>query len=165
MNRTMPSYWAGNQAEVTTMIALDTTYTGCLLKNPQASGKRLYLEKVGISLSVAPAAVSVIGLMGGWLITGIAAAGASGFSAHLGAASGDASIARWMNSATLVGTPRLIAPLMSGYTAAALPNAALPAWIDVDGDIAINPGGWVAIYTLTVVLGFFSFLWSEEVLP
>ena len=63
-------------------------------------------------------------------------------------------------SNTLSGSPAVTMALLSGFTAGALPSTS-PALIDVEGSITILPGGWVAIYTLTATIGFFSFTWIE----
>ena len=156
---------AANQTAVVTTVGLATTYTGICLFNPAAasSGVRAYLLGVGIALSVAPVAASTIGIMGGYV-----AAGVTTHTTHLARVKKcgrevDNAICDVMDAGTLVGTPRLIMPLMGAFTAGAWPETT-PQYIKIDGHIAIEPGGWVAIYTETSLTGLFGFCWEEETL-
>lgn len=153
-------YAAANQAAQATTVALATTYTGLCLSNPVGNTFNLVLNKVGIALSVAPAAIAAIGVMTGYNATtnvthttpvtprsqffGVGAAGTGLVDA----------------SATLPTAPFLNQVLMGGFTAATLP-AVGPALIDLEGSIILPPGAYAAIYTLTAVTGLFSFSWEE----
>ena len=158
-------FGASSQADTTTTIGLATTYTGLCLSNPAGNTKKFALRQVGVSLCVAPAAVSSIGLGGGYAAAGIAThttplipyptklSGAAVASTAL--ADGACTLAAGAGAGLL----RVIMPTIGGFTAAALfPHFGV---IDMEGAIVIHPGGFVFIYTLTVVHGFFGFTWEE----
>ncbi|OLD92627.1 MAG: hypothetical protein AUG84_00790 [Chloroflexi bacterium 13_1_20CM_4_66_7] len=79
-------YSAANQAAQAVSVALATAYTGIGIYNPPGSGVNLVPLKVKFGLSVAPAAVATIGLLGCWAATGAVTAqtanGADGSSLH-----------------------------------------------------------------------------------
>lgn len=154
-------YYAGNQAAVTTTVALATTYTGLCISNPAGSVVNLSIDWVSFAVTVAPAAISAIGI-----ITGFAAAGivthttpiTTGGGLFIGNAKG---VALADGAATLVGTPQWTPPwLQGGFTAGAL-YAASVVYADVAGAIVIPPGGYIAIGALTVAVGFGSIGWEE----
>jgi hypothetical protein len=155
-------FTVANQAAVTTTIALATTYTGLCLTNDAGSGVNLVLLRAGFGLSVAPAAIAPIGLMGGLgtvtHTTPIAAASIR--TTKIGAA-GTHSSSTKVDGAATIPTPTLLEVLYGGFTAAALPSPS-QAGVPIDGRIVIPPGAFVAIYTLTVCVGLGFFQWSEE---
>ena len=57
-------YSAANQAAQAVSVALATTYTGLGIYNPLGSGVNLVPLKVKFALSVAPAAIATLGLIG-----------------------------------------------------------------------------------------------------
>jgi hypothetical protein len=149
---------ACSQAATTTTIALDVTYTGLCLSNPQLSRKVLEVMGVGIALSVAPAARATICLAGGYALLGVVThttpLAVQGAQLDPSGAVGLADAA-----CTLPGAPRDIMPLMGAFTAAALyPHG---GYHRVEGGLVIPPGGYVFIETLTVVVGFFGIIWAE----
>ena len=158
-------FGASSQAATTTTIALATTYTGLCLCNPIGNQKKFSLRKVGVALSVAPAGAGLIGLGGGWSTAGIATHTTPLIVYPMSMGKVTASVAQADAAATLVagagnGLLRVIMPLMGAFTNASLVHTT-PAIVDVDGAVDVLPGGFVFIYTLTVVIGFFGFVWEE----
>lgn len=153
-------YGGANQAAQAVSVALATTYTGLLLYNPVGSGKVLVPTKVKFALSVAPAAIATIGLIRGYAASG----GVTAFTAEITAESNQigntstSNVGRVLNQATIV-TPTWCRQLRDGFTAAALPA---PTMVDdLEGDIIILPGGFIAIGALTAVTGLGSISWEE----
>ena len=152
-------FYAASQAATTWSVALNTTHTGFVVSNPVGSPVNLSILQASFALSVAPVAISHIGVFGGFLAAGIAThttplTPASTFLGNL-KAYGLADAA-----ATLVGTPAWLLPLMSGFTAGAL-FATTPAVVDIKGSIVVPPGGYVGIAALTAVVGFAGMIWEE----
>jgi hypothetical protein len=116
----------------------------------------------GFALTVAPAAIASLHLIGGFNAaanvthtTPLASPGIQ--NAALGRA--EQSSAK-CDSAATVANPGYLMSLSHGFTAAALPNSMVPL-VDVAGQIVLYPGAWVAIGALTAVTGFASFAWQE----
>ncbi len=153
-------FFAGNQAEVTTTVGLTTTYTGLCLNNPAGNVKNLVPRQIGMVITTAPAAISSLGIGGGYAAGGVTAHGTPlvPYSCMLG--NGQAAVGLADDGCTLVGTPLLIMPLMAADDDAAI-FAHGPAAVDLDGSIIIPPGGYIFVYTDTVVIGFFSISWEE----
>jgi len=151
---------AATQAATTTTVALATTYTGLVLSNPVGSQVNLVLGKVGIALSVAPVAISALGLMVGYNSGTNVTHTTPGTPRSLYFGVGATGVGLVDTSATLPTAPVLVHPLMNGFTAGALPSAA-PSLIDVEGGLILPPGAYAAIYSLTAVIGLFSFAWEE----
>lgn len=153
-------FLAANQAAQATSAALATTYTGLCISNPVGSSINVVLEKVGITLAAAPAAIAPIGLMVGYNastnVTHTAAVTPRNSFVGVGAAP----VALVDSSATLPTAPTVAVALMGGFTAAALPGTG-PALVDLEGAIILPPGAYAAIYTLTATSGIFSFQWEE----
>ena len=153
--------FAANQTGATTSVALATTYTGLVLSNPAASGKNLSLLRVAGICNVAPAAFTAVGLITGWLAAGITVhttpitllnanvgLGVTGLVAKVDAA------------ATLVGTPAWARWLTESIAA----TGEFQFDENVNGEIVIPPGGYVAIGTLIggPTAGLLaSFTWAE----
>lgn len=152
-------WWASNQAAQAVSIALATTYTGICLSNPLGSGKNLVLLSAGYALSVAPAGIATIHLIGGSSpatnVTHTAAL--TPRNALLG--NTGSPVAKADSQATIP-TPEYIMSLMGGFTAGALP-ASPNALFDIGGQLILAPGGFIAIGALTAVTGFGSFVWEE----
>ena len=153
-------FHSASQAATTSTIALATTYTGLCLSNPAGNSKNLVPRQVGVGLSVAPAAEATIALAGGFLAAGITTHTTPETTYNNLIGNATAATGLVDAAATLVGTPELIMPLMGAFTAAAL-HGTSPVTVDLDGSIVIPPGGYVFIYTLTVVVGFFGIIWEE----
>lgn len=158
-------YGAASQAATTTTIALATTYTGLCLSNPAGNNMNLALRQVGIALSVAPAGAGLIGLGGGYSAAGIATHTTPLVTYPLNLGNANAATGLADGAATLVagagaGLLRVIMPCLSAFTNGAL-FGTTPQVIDMHGSVIIPPGGFVFIYTLTVVVGFFGFTWEE----
>lgn len=152
-------FGAASQGATTSTIALAATYTGLCLNNPVNSNKKLAVRQVGVGLSVAPAAVSVIGIGGGYAAGGVTVHTTPLVTYNMLIGSGDAAVGLADAACTLVGAPRVIMPYIGGMTAAALYPSTYLA--DLEGAIVLRPGSYVFIYTLTVVVGFFGITWEE----
>jgi hypothetical protein len=157
-------FFAANQAAVTTTVALATTYTGLCVSNPVGNNRDLIIRAINFKLSVAPAGITLVGIMGGYVSTGGVTAhttplvyGTAVWSCNLG--SNAVPTAKADSAATIV-APKFMWPLLGGFTAGALyPDSA--AFIDSQGAWVVQPGGYVALYTLTVSVGFASIVWEE----
>jgi hypothetical protein len=151
------------QAAQATTVALATTYTGLCLSNPNASGRNLFLLRVGIGLSVAPAAIASIGIIGGSSTTDVThttpGTVASTFLGFTGLQQGQPHIGLIDTAATLPVAPTWLEILMGGFTAAALPSSPV-ANFDFRGSWVIPPGGFICIGSLTSVTGFYSMTWA-----
>lgn len=148
------------QAAQAVSVALTTTYTGLCLSNPNASDVDLELLRVGLALSVAPAAIASLHLIGNKSATEVTHTTPS---TTLGPTKIGASYvpAAKVDTAATIPTPIYLAPLCSGFTAAALPSMS-PTWIDVEGLYILEPGAFIAIGALTAVTGFWGFVWREN---
>jgi hypothetical protein len=155
-------FTVASQSVVTTTVALATTYTGLVLANDAGSNVDLVILRAGFGLSVAPAAIPTVGLMGGvgtvTHTTPIAAAAIR--STRIGG-SGHAATTKADGSATIP-TPTLLELFSGANTSAALPDSPHPVGVDIDGRYVVPPGAFVAIYTLAVSLGFAFFSWTED---
>ena len=156
---------AASQAATTTTIALATTYTGLCLSNPAGNSKNLILRQVGYGLSVSPGAVGFVGLGGGFSAAGIVTHTTPlvAYNQNLGLGTVPTGLAD--GAATLVagagqGLLR-ITHIFTHYDDDAVVHPIGPSLIDMQGGLVIQPGGFVFIYTLTVVIGAFSFSWEE----
>lgn len=150
---------AMSQAAQAITVALATTYTGLALSNPIGNNKRLIPLQVGLALSVAPAAIAPIGLIGNRAAVDVVhTAALTPICTQIGNAALPSG--KVDNQATIP-TPVWLAALWSGFTAAALP-ASSPQLIDLGGILVIEPGGFVAIGALTAVTGLWSISWMEE---
>jgi len=158
-------FHAASQADTTTTIALATTYTGFCLSNPAGNTKLLVPRQIGIALCLAPAAEANMAIGGGYAAAGVAThtTALATYSAMLGngvAATGLADAACTLPAGAGDGLLRVITQCFGAFTAAALPSTT-PMILDLDGSIIIPAGGFIFIYTLTVVHGFFSMNWEE----
>lgn len=153
-------FFGANQAEVTTTVGLATTYTGLCLSNPAGNTKNLIPRQLGITITTAPAAPSVLAVGGGYVLAGVVTHTTPlvAYSTMLG--NGQAATAKIDAAATLVGTPLVILPMGSGFTAAAL-YATTPIIADLEGSIIIPPGGYVFVFTDTVIVGYLGITWEE----
>jgi hypothetical protein len=155
-------FTATNQAAQAVSVALATTYTGLCVSNPIGNTKNALLLGCFYALTVAPAAIASLHVIGGYSATAnvthttpLAAPGIQ--NSLLG--TGPPSTMKADTAATIV-NPGYVLPISSGFTAAALPSTT-PLWIDLGGIIILPPGAWVAIGALTAVTGFGGFAWEE----
>jgi len=156
-------FQGANPTGVTTSAGLATTYVGLCLSNPAASGKNLVVRSVSGLFIVAPATVTGLGLITGFV--------AGGVTAHTTALTPQsciigttyAGVAKLDSACTLVGTP-----VWSQYNAETATATTLPSFnLDLAGAFVIPPGGYCAIGTTIAgpTSGFVgSFQW-EEVAP
>lgn len=151
---------------ITTTVALAATYTGLCVSNPAGSNKNLILLQASVAVVGAPAALSVIGIMGGYSAAGLVThttplVPLSSFMNTIIATG----VAKVDSSCALPGTPTLIMPLgvtpLTGATAQVVnPNVSLNMF-DLKGSIVLPPGAYAAIYTSTVLTILGSFVWAE----
>lgn len=155
-------FGACNQGATTWSVALATTHTGFVLSNPPNSGFDLVPIAVQIALAAAPVAIAPILLMGGFAVGGITAhtTPLSVFSAAIEQDQQAGGIGKADAAATLVGTPRYLLPLVSGFTAGALP-AMSPQIIDLGGMFVVPPGGYIGIAAVTAISAIAGMLWEE----
>jgi len=152
-------FMAATQAEDTWTVALAGAYTGLIVSNPAGSTKNLSILKAGMAITTAPVGVASIHLGGGYAVGGITVFNPIAFyNMKLGSAV--ASVANVGDTATLVGTPIYLYPLIGGFTAGALFSQPM-AMTDIGGSIMVPPGAYVMIVTLTVALGFGCIVWEE----
>ena len=158
--RTKRMFHAASQAATTTTIALATTYTGLCLSNPASNTKDLIPRILSVALSVAPAGIAPMALGGGMTVAGVVThtTPLSTFNNVLG--DGGAATGLADGAATLPAAPRVIMPILGGFTAGALFGTS-PAIVNIGGGIIIPPGGYVFVYTLTVAVGLFGIWWEE----
>ena len=155
-------FGAASQAATTWSVALNTTYTGLVVSNPAGSTQDMYILRVGFALSVAPVAITKIGLFGGYLAAGITThtTPLTPFSLKAGAGT-TGMVAKADAAATLVGTPTWVMPILAGFTAGALPSPAM-ATIELDEAFIVPPGGYFGIGALTAAIGFGAIWWAER---
>ena len=151
---------SASQAADTTSVALGAAYLGVCISNPIGSGHNLSILKAGWVHSVAPAAIATVHLAGGWASTGITAHTNAITIYNMKIGSPATSVANADDSATLVGTPIYILPLIGGFTLGTL-FAAPMATPDIGGIIMVPPGAYVCIVTLTACNGFGCIVWEE----
>lgn len=155
-------YIASNVAAQAVSVALATTYTGLMLSNPLGNTYNLALVGCQYALSVAPAGIASLHLIGGYSatvnVTHTTPLAAPGIQSTL-IGTGPTSVAK-VDSAATIPTPGYIMSLGSGFTAAAL-YATTPSWIDLAGMFVIPPGGFIGIGALTAVTGLGTLAWME----
>lgn len=155
----------GNSAGVQTSAGLATTYVGCCLSNPAASGVNLLVRRVSGMCIVAPAALLAFGLITGWASGGITVHTAALVAKPSNV--GDltvASLAKLDAQCTLVGASTN-APGWARWMAGSGVTASGPTFSeDLEAGLFIPPGGYVAIGTNVAgpAAGFVgSFEWVE----
>lgn len=154
---------AATQAAGATSVALATTYSGILLYNPVNSNKLLVPNKVKFALSAAPAALSSVGLLGGFAATGGVTAQTVKLtvqSNQIGNSGIGVGVA--LSSATIT-TPSYIAHMFDSNPATAL-SSPVPL-IDLEGVFGLLPGAFIGISTLTTLTGYGFISWEEIDLP
>jgi len=153
------TFLAANTGAQAVSVALATTYTGLCLSNPIGSVRNLVLVEVSFGLTVAPAAIASIHLIGGSSATAQVThtTPVTPTSALLGSSFTAAGKA---DSAATIPTPIYLDTLMGGFTAAALPSSPSTTF-DIAGRIVLGPGGFIAIGALTAVTGIGSMTWVE----
>lgn len=161
--------FSGSVVGQVTTVGLATTYTGLCLSNPISSPNNLVLVSAGYSFIVAFAAGAHIGLMTGYNattnVTHTAAVTVRSQKFVGAAATTTASYGLLDSSATLPTAPTVNLILGSGLTGAitTAPTSG-PSIVQLDGQIVLPPGAYVAFYTSTAsgaAAGAFSFAWEE----
>lgn len=163
------TYSGANQGPggTTTTVGLATTYTGLCLSNPVASNVNISLMTVGIAVVGAPTALSTVGLMAGWAAAGVVTH-TTPLIAHnnlWNSTAGTNGQGLVDGAATLVGTPFLVRAYatipITGVTAQVVNPPISGVFFDEAGSIVLTPGGYVAVYTSTVITIIASFTWAE----
>ena len=158
-------FYAANQAATATSISVATTHTGLELYNPVGNNKDIVLEAVGFATNLAYVALSSVGLQGHYVSTG----GVTAFTTAcvLGTNMGPLNIGSqnaptaWAGFAATIVAPKIYVMLGANAIATALPVGGIQ-FVDIGGAIRLQPGAYVASYTLTALSCTFSFWWSEE---
>lgn len=145
------TFRCSNQSGATLSNALATTYVGLCLSNPAASGVNLAVKRVSGVLFVAPTGFPVLGLITGWssagVVTHTTSLNTDIVAAYVGAAASSGSAvlaapkANVDAACTIVGTP-LWDRWITGSVITADP---CNFNIDLDDDLIIPPGGYVAV--------------------
>jgi hypothetical protein len=156
-------FWAANQAAQAISVALTTTYTGLALYNPVGNNRDFILRHYSFTPSIAQVALSVIGLMGGYISTGAITAhttplvyGTSMWPMNLGSSAVPTALAD--SAATIVGPHIMFTTSGTALAAAGLPTEGLK---NVQGGVILQPGSFVALYALTALTGIGAFIWEE----
>lgn len=159
-------FYAGNQAATATSISVSTTHTGLLIYNPVGNSKTIVLEAVGLSMNLGDVALSSIALQGHYVSTGAATTittacvlGTNMGPTRIGSSATPTAIASF---ATTIVAPKLVMTLGGSAIATAVSGAGCIAFCDVGGAIQLEPGAYVASYTLTALSCMFTFWWSED---
>jgi hypothetical protein len=149
----------------TTTVGLATTYTGLVVSNPAGSGKNLVMLQAGIGVVGAPAALSTLGILAGFAAGGVTVhtTPLTPFSTLL--SSGASGVGKVDSAATLVGSPFIFLPLgvtpITGATAQVVNPPVVLNVYDFKGSLVVPPGGYVAVYTSTVLSIIGGFTWAE----
>jgi hypothetical protein len=158
-------FWAANQAATAVSVAYTINpYTGLCLYNPVGNNRDLILRGASFKASIAIVALTVVGLMGGYVASG--AITAHGTPLVFGTAIGCCNLgsnavctALVDSSCTMVG-PKLMVPMVGTMLAAAgLIDSG--TYADFHGGFIIQPGAYVAFHALTAVTGMGCFIWEE----
>lgn len=152
-------YYAANQAATTWSVSLNIIHTGFVVSNPIGSNVNLVLLQICLALTVAPAAISHIGIFGGYAYGGLTVHTTPLIPGGtiIGSPSG---VGKADSAATLVGTPVWIMPILGGLNAGGLYPHGMTI-IDIGGSIIVPPGGYAGIGALTSVVGFAGMFWEE----
>lgn len=153
-------YVASNQAAVAMTAALATTYTGLVLANPVGSGKNAVILRLNFSLTVVASAASVIGLMTGAGVTGIASA----ITPRNRLMGGVASSMIVDDGATLPAAPVLEQVFAQvGTLATTGTQIGNVCDVDLDGSLIVTPGNYVAVYSFAAMTAaaINSLMWKE----
>jgi hypothetical protein len=156
-------FFAASQAATAVSVALTTTYTGICLYNPVGNNRDLILRHYSFTPSIAQVALSVIGLMGGYISTGAVTAhttplvyGTAIWPMNLGSSAVPTALVD--AAATIVGPHIMFTTSGTALAAAGLPTEGLK---NVQGGVILQPGAFVAIYALTALTGIGAFIWEE----
>jgi hypothetical protein len=158
------SYFACNQAGVTTSVGLNTTFVGLCVSNPAGSTVNLVIQKISGFFNVnATAAITGIGHVRGYSSAGVVThtTPLSVYPTNTGvAATAGQGLAD--SACTIVGTP-----LWSGFTSVTAASTVAGAFFsqDLEGEHIIQPGGYFALSTIIAsgTNGFFGYISWDEV--
>lgn len=157
------SGFAANQTGATTSVGLATTYVGLCVSNPVGSLVNLVIQKVSAAITVPPAAALGVGLIAGFVAGGVTVhtTPLTIYTNKIGVAS-TAFTALADAACTLVGTP-IWAHWLETVPLTTVGFTAFSA--DIDGEIILPPGAYVAIGTTaaTGAAGLFGKISWEEV--
>ncbi|KKK89306.1 hypothetical protein LCGC14_2734420, partial [marine sediment metagenome] len=147
-----------NQAAVTTSTGLGTSFTGLAVGNPSHSKKNIVVHKFGYALSIAGSAAGAVGIMKGE--TSLTAS----LTPSKRLSRGTESIAVATAGQTIIAP--VLYDIFASYGTEGTDtgiNLVGHYMYDLDGSLTLEPGDFVASYTLLgTTSGFlFSFLWEE----
>ena len=166
------NFRGSNSASQALSSALTATYTGLCLSNPAGSTIIAVVRKVSFAMTAAPSNFIGIGLIQGWAAGGITvhtvSLNANIVNGYVGAATASGSIlmaapqCNLDSQCTLVGTPAWDRWL----TGNAATGQEISGTFDLDDDLIIPPGGYVAIGANAAgPAGFFGTFGYEELAP
>lgn len=159
-------FFASNQAATTTSAALSTTHTGLCLSNPAGSSVNLVMLQYSIAVIGAPVALAAIGLLGGFVSTGVTAhtTPLTPLSTFMNTAV-STGVAKADAAATLVGTPVVLMGLgvtpLTGATAQVINPPVILNVYDFKGSFVLPPGAYIGSYTSTALSVIASMTWAE----
>lgn len=158
-------YVVANQTGCIWTVGLATTYTGICLTNPIGSDKVLSILKAGFFEVVAPAGIQAVYLAGGFNATTAVTQSVAETPLSMLVGRVANGVALGATGATLPTAPKLLLPLQTGKTSAALSTASTLATADVDGIIEVLPGGYVivACFTVGAAVGQYGAIVYEEI--
>jgi len=157
-------FFAASQAATAVSVALTTTYTGLCLYNPVGNNRDLIVRAVAFKPSIAIVALTVVGLLGGYVSTGGVTAhttplvyGTAIWPCNLGSTAVPTAL---VDSAATIVAPKVIMPFCgTSLAAGALQDGS--DYVRMDGAVILQPGAYVAVYALTAVTGIGSIIWEE----
>ncbi len=147
-----------NQAAVTTSAALTTTFTGLSIANPSTSGVNLVILRFSVA-QFAVGAAAMIGLMSG---VGASAGALTVRNRLTQTVNGSVTVAS--AGSTLGGTPVLEGVYGQCGSLATTGYGLTPGLVvNLDGEIIVAPGNFLATYTTiaTTTALAFGFVWEE----
>lgn len=134
---------------VTTTVGNSTTYTGLCVTNPNTSGIKMVIGKVGFGFKVAFAAASTVGLMVGSNSTAVTQTTPVTPVNLRVSANSVASKCLAASAATLTGSPVLATVFAAGLTGAITVDSSDGGFFDLQDSIILQPGSYAALYTST----------------
>ncbi len=155
------TFWAANQAVVTTTVGLATTYTGLALINPLGSTVTVAIQKVTLMQSVIATVVEAFSIATGFNATTQVTNSASVTTQTAKVGSGAVSSATASSSATLPTAPVHTTFIGASGTAIVDPTFNV---VDLEGSIILMPGAYAIIACNAAVTSmmWFSFSWEEN---
>ncbi len=152
---------ATNTAAVALSAALSTTHTGLLIENPATSGKNYIMLSVSWFQTVATPSAGGLGLLTG-VDAGTAASSIVARNRKIGSSVLSDAIVDF--GSTLTGTPVREMLFSTNWSEATSAGSQQPiAYIDLNGQIVLEPGSYVGTYAAVAESAafWFTFTWAE----